>query len=75
MPRNLEDALGKNILHDLVQLRGLAQTEAEVPLGNAKRIDVWFVPEEHKSKLAPDFSGVLVEEFRVTCSETPIFIK
>jgi len=61
MPRNLEDALGKNILHDLVQLRGLAQTEAEVPPGNAKRIDLWFVPDEHKSKVGPEFSGVLAE--------------
>lgn len=61
MPRNLEDALAKNILHDLVQLRGLAQTEAEVPPGNAKRIDLWFVPDLTKYAKAPEFTDVLAE--------------
>lgn len=62
MARNIEDAFGKNILHDLFRLRGLAETEAEVPPGNAKRIDVWFVPENNvRTVNAPVFGSVLSE--------------
>jgi len=62
MARNVEDAFGKNILHDLFRLRGLAETEADVPPGNGKRIDVWFVPENDVRTVgAPVFTGVLEE--------------
>ncbi len=61
MLRNLEDVLGKNILRDLFQLRGSAETEAEVPPGNAKRIDLWFVPDKDKlAANAREFTGILV---------------
>jgi hypothetical protein len=60
MLRNLEDVLGKNILREVFQLRGSAETEAEVPPGNAKRIDLWFVPtNEELASDAPEFTGIL----------------
>ncbi len=62
MLRNLDDQFGKNILHDLFRLRGTAQTEAEVPPGNAKRIDLWFVPDDPaRSVENPPFIGILAE--------------
>lgn len=61
MLRNVDDALGKNVLRDTLGLRGLAQTEAEVPPGNAKRIDIWFVPDFRESTGWPDFTGILAE--------------
>jgi hypothetical protein len=60
MVRNLEDVLGKNILRDVFRLRGSAETEAEVPPGNAKRIDLWFVPaKDTLAPGAPEFTGIL----------------
>jgi hypothetical protein len=62
MARNLHDQFGKNILHDLFRLRGIAQTEAEVPPGNAKRIDLWFVPDETlRCAEDPPLTGILAE--------------
>lgn len=62
MARNLHDSLAKNILHDLFSLRGAAQTEAEVPPGNARRIDLWFVPENGKLGAdIPEFVGILAQ--------------
>ncbi len=51
--RNPGDTFGKNLMRDVFELRGLAETEAEVPPGNAKRIDVWFVPDDRKIASAP----------------------
>ena len=60
MWRNLDDLLGKNILRDVFQLRGSAETEAEVPPGHAKRFDLWFVPELDKLALGlPTFTDLL----------------
>ncbi|KYF72883.1 hypothetical protein BE17_47965 [Sorangium cellulosum] len=39
------DQLGKNILRDFFGLVGPAETEVEVPAGDAQRIDVWHVPD------------------------------
>jgi hypothetical protein len=62
MPRTIEDILGKNVLRDLFQLRGLAEIEAEVPPGEATRLDVWFVPEQEKlAQDIPYFTGVMAE--------------
>lgn len=62
MPRNLHDTLAKNILHDVFSMRGFAQTEAEVSPGNARRIDLWFVPEHNaRTESAPEFVGILAE--------------
>lgn len=59
--RNPGDTFGKNLMRDVFELRGLAETEAEVPPGNAKRIDVWFVPDEGKIPSAPQFTDILEE--------------
>lgn len=56
---NPGDILGKNLVRDTCVLRGLAETEAEVPPGNARRLDIWFVPEEEKRATAPKFEDVL----------------
>lgn len=62
MLRNVHDAFAKNLLHAVFSLRGLAQTEAEVPPSNAMRLDLWFVP-EHDKPLAdvPEFVGILAK--------------
>ncbi|MFT3774800.1 MAG: hypothetical protein QM820_56345 [Minicystis sp.] len=39
------DQLGKNILRDFFVLVGSAETEVEVPPGDAQRIDLWHVPD------------------------------
>jgi hypothetical protein len=39
------DQLGKNILRDFFVLVGAAETEVEVPAGDAQRIDIWHVPD------------------------------
>jgi hypothetical protein len=59
MLRNRFDQFGKNILHDVLRLRGEAQTEAEVPPGDAQRIDVWFVPDETRQRAGPSLTGLL----------------
>ena len=59
--RNPGDTFGKNLMRDVFELRGLAETEAEVPPGNAKRIDVWFVPDDRKIASAPQFADILEE--------------
>lgn len=62
MPRTIEDILGKNVLRDLFQLRGSAEIEAEVPPGEATRLDLWFVPEPEKVALdIPYFTGVMAK--------------
>ena len=59
MIRNRSDQLGKNILHDLLSLRGGACPEMEVPPGNAQRIDVWFVPDENRRDVEIGLTGIL----------------
>src|SRR4051812_6166330 len=39
------DQLGKTILRDFFGLSGAVETEAEVPAGDAQRIDIWHVPD------------------------------
>ena len=57
--RNRSDQLGKNILHDLLSLRGGAWTETEVPPGDALRIDLWFVPDETRRDVKTGLTGIL----------------
>jgi hypothetical protein len=59
--RNVNDVLGKNVLRDVFQSGGSAETEAEVPPGNARRIDVWFVPDEAKRAQRSPLVGILAE--------------
>lgn len=59
--RNIEDMLGKHLVRDAVVRRGLAETEAEVPPGNVRRFDVWYVPEENKRATAPIFEDIFAE--------------
>ncbi|UQA58746.1 hypothetical protein [Polyangium aurulentum] len=59
MLRNRFDQFGKNILHDTLRLRGEAQTETEVPPGDAQRIDLWFVPDATRQRAGPVWGGIL----------------
>jgi len=57
--RNRSDQLAKNILHDLLSLRGGAWAETEVPPGDALRIDLWFVPDEALRDVITGLTGIL----------------
>jgi hypothetical protein len=70
MLRNRFDQFGKNILHDALRLRGEAQTEAEVPPGDAQRIDVWFVPDGTRQRAGSELAGILA-----AMSEAPAMIE
>jgi len=59
MLRNRLDQFGKNILHDTLRHHGQAQTETEVPPGNAERIDLWFIPDSTRERAAWSFTGLL----------------
>jgi hypothetical protein len=48
------DQLGKNILRDFFGRVGAAETEVEVPPGDAQRIDVWLVPNPDLLKNHPE---------------------
>lgn len=48
------DQLGKNILRDFFERVGGADTEVEVPPGDAQRIDVWHVPNPELLKDHPE---------------------
>jgi hypothetical protein len=48
------DQLGKNILRDFFVLVGAAETEVEVPAGDAQRIDLWHVPDPELLQAHPE---------------------
>src|SRR5918993_145599 len=54
------DQLGKNILRDFFVLVGLAETEVEVPAGDAQRIDVWHVPDPELLEAHPEIEPGLL---------------
>ncbi|UQA58384.1 hypothetical protein [Polyangium aurulentum] len=70
MLRNRFDQFGKNILHDTFRHHGQTQTEAEVPPGDAQRIDLWFIPDETRARGTSRFTGVLAAVARA-----PAFIE
>ncbi|AUX43517.1 hypothetical protein SOCE26_049660 [Sorangium cellulosum] len=54
------DQLGKNILRDVFVLVGSAETEVEVPPGDAQRIDVWHVPDPEQLRAHPEIEPGLL---------------
>ena len=54
------DQLGKNILRDFFGLLADAQTEVEVPPGDAQRIDLWLVPDPVRLKAHPEIPAGLL---------------
>jgi len=54
------DQLGKNVLRDFFVLVGAAETEVEVPAGDAQRIDVWHVPDPNLLKAHPEIEPGLL---------------
>jgi hypothetical protein len=59
--RSRFDHLGKNVLRDFFVLLGSVETEAEVPVGDSQRIDLWFVPAPARQGVQSNASGVLKE--------------
>lgn len=59
MVRTRFDQLGKNVLRDALLRLGDAQTETEVPPGDAQRIDLWFVPDQTRQRAGPGATGLL----------------
>ncbi|MBK9259398.1 MAG: hypothetical protein IPM54_06125 [Polyangiaceae bacterium] len=55
------DLLGKTLVSGLFELHGETLVEVEIPPMDAKRFDVWYVPDEVKQRDAPRFGGVLAE--------------
>lgn len=55
------DLFGKNLVLGVLDLRGGAVAEVEIPPTDSLRIDLWFVPDEVKQRMAPAFAGVLGE--------------
>ncbi len=54
------DQLGKNVLRDFFVLVGTAETEAEVPAGDAQRIDLWYVPNPELLEAHPEIEPGLL---------------
>ncbi|WP_437878849.1 hypothetical protein [Sorangium sp. So ce513] len=54
------DQLGKNILRDFFVLVGAAETEVEVPPGDAQRIDIWHVPDPELLRAHPEIEPGLL---------------
>ncbi len=59
MLRNRLDHLGTHILCDTLVRAGEARAEAEVPLGDAQRIDIWFVPHATRRRASRVLRGIL----------------
>ena len=55
------DLFGKNLVGEVLDLRGNATVEVEIPPTDSLRIDLWFVPDTVKQQVAPRFSGPLAE--------------
>lgn len=54
------DQLGKNVLREFFVLVGAAETEVEVPPGDAQRIDVWHVPNQELLETHPEIEPGLL---------------
>jgi hypothetical protein len=54
------DQLGKNVLRDFFVLVGAAETEVEVPAGDAQRIDLWHVPNPELLEAHPEIEPGLL---------------
>ena len=59
------DQLGKNILRDFFVLVGAAETEVEVPAGDAQRIDLWHVPDPELLEAHPEIEPGLLRSMAV----------
>ncbi|KYF62261.1 hypothetical protein [Sorangium cellulosum] len=58
------DQLGKNILRDFFVLVGAAETEVEVPPGDAQRIDIWHVPDPELLRAHPEIQPGLLRSMK-----------
>jgi hypothetical protein len=61
------DHLAKNLLRDVFALVGAADTEVEVPAGDAQRLDLWHVPDPDLLRAHPEIEPGLLR----TMAETP----
>jgi hypothetical protein len=55
------DQFGKNLLQGTLVMCGEALTEQEIPPTDSMRIDLWFVPDDVKRRVAPPLKGVLAD--------------
>ncbi|KYF93035.1 hypothetical protein BE20_10425 [Sorangium cellulosum] len=67
------DQLGKNILRDFFGLVGAAETEVEVPAGDAQRIDVWHVPDPALLVAHPEIEPGLLRSMAVEPGMVEVF--
>ncbi|WP_437901060.1 hypothetical protein [Sorangium sp. So ce124] len=67
------DQLGKNILRDVFVLVGAAETEVEVPAGDAQRIDVWHVPDPDLLRAHPEIEPGLLRSMAAEAGMVEVF--
>jgi hypothetical protein len=67
------DQLGKNILRDFFVLVGAAETEVEVPAGDAQRIDVWHVPNPDLLGAHPEIEPGLLRSMAAEAGMVEVF--
>jgi hypothetical protein len=67
------DLLGKNILRDFFVLIGWAETEVEVPPGDAQRIDLWHVPDPARLSAHPEIEPGLLRAMAEEAGAVEVF--
>src|SRR4051812_20232 len=67
------DQLGKNILRDFFVLVGAAETEVEVPAGDAQRIDIWHVPDPDLLRAHPEIEPGLLRSMAAEPGMVEVF--
>ncbi|WP_437760702.1 hypothetical protein [Sorangium sp. So ce1389] len=67
------DQLSKNILRDFFVLVGAAETEVEVPAGDAQRIDVWHVPDPELLCAHPEIEPGLLRSMAAEAGMVEVF--
>ncbi|WP_437564175.1 hypothetical protein [Sorangium sp. So ce542] len=67
------DQLAKNILRDFFVLVGAAETEVEVPAGDAQRIDVWHVPDPALLRAHPEIEPGLLRSMAAEAGMVEVF--
>ncbi|WP_438030707.1 hypothetical protein [Sorangium sp. So ce233] len=67
------DQLGKNILRDFFVLVGAAETEVEVPPGDAQRIDIWHVPDPELLRAHPEIQPGLLRSMAAEAGMVEVF--
>ncbi|WP_437291895.1 hypothetical protein [Sorangium sp. So ce406] len=67
------DQLGKNLLRDFFVLVGAAETEVEVPPGDAQRIDIWHVPDPELLRAHPEIQPGLLRSMAAEAGMVEVF--